>query len=783
MESQLETIQTVYALKLSMLKIGDYDLWSIRMEQYLTHTYCDLWEVIANGDAPVTIALVSGGAEATIPPNTTEQKIARRNELKAKSTIFKYEVAKNLPPAWNTLTLIMRNKSDLDTLSMEDLYNNLKVYEAEIKGQSSSSSNSQNGQDFASTYDDEVMFSFFANQSNSPQLDNKDLEQIDTNDLEEMDLKWQTKVECYNFHKRGHFARECRVPRSQGNRNGDNTRRVVLVETPANALVVTDGMGYDWSYQAEEGPTDFALMAHSSSGSSISDTKSGLGYDSKLSERDLNNKSDVFESASDSSVNESEEDNNQANDQYKASKGYHTVPPPYTRNFMPPRPGLSFARLDDSVFKFAMSETVTSVHETETSLSKSSKESMEKPKTVRKNFVPSAASKAVNTARQSFSRVATSTSTARYGNPQYTLKDQGIFESRCSRHMTGNKSFLADYQEFNGGFIAFRGSPKGDIKNQLSHMVKIIRCDNGTKFKNSEMNQFCQMKGIKREFSVARTPQQNGNKVLVTKPYNKTPYELLTGRSPNIDFMRSFGCPITILNTLDHLGKFEGNADEGFLVGYSVNSKAFRSLDGKNVDEVPGKGDEGVSKGSGIDDQERTDSKIGIFDDVYDDREVGAEANTNNLELSTVVKQKDDGIFIRQDKYVADILKKFDFTTVKTASTLMEPNKALIKDAKAEDIDVHLYKSMIGSLMYLTAYMPDIMFAVCACARFQVIPKNLHLHVVTRIFIYLKGQPKLDLWYPRDSPFDLDLFLIMIMLELALTRNLQHVVVNFLEKG
>ncbi|GKC94120.1 ribonuclease H-like domain-containing protein, partial [Tanacetum coccineum] len=193
------------------------------------------------------------------------------------------EVARERPKG-----VTMHNKSDLDTLSMDDLYKNLKVYEAEIKGQSSSSSNSQNvafRQASSSTYADDVMFSFFVNQSNSPQLDNEDVEQIDTDDLEEIYLKWQvamltmrvkrflkktgrnlnfndketvsfdkTKVECYNCHRRGHFARECRVPRNQGNRNRNNTRRVVPVETPANALVVQDGIGgYDWSFQAEEG--------------------------------------------------------------------------------------------------------------------------------------------------------------------------------------------------------------------------------------------------------------------------------------------------------------------------------------------------------------------------------------------------------------------------------------------------------------------------------------------------------------------------------------------------
>ncbi|GKA43052.1 hypothetical protein Tco_0735712 [Tanacetum coccineum] len=88
----------------------------------------------------------------------------------------------------------------------------------------------------------------------------------------------------------------------------------------------------------------------------------------------------------------------------------------------------------------------------------------------------------------------------------------------------------------------------------------------------------------------------------------------------------------------------------------------------------------------------------------------------------------------------------------------METSKPLLKDAEAEDVDVHLYRSMIRSLMYLTTSRPDIMFVVCACVRFQVTPKVSHLHAVKRIFRYLKGQPKLDLWYPKDSPFNLEAY-------------------------
>ncbi|GJY35807.1 putative ribonuclease H-like domain-containing protein [Tanacetum coccineum] len=127
--------------------------------------------------------------------------------------------------------------------------------------------------------------------------------------------------------------------------------------------------------------------------------------------------------------------------------------------------------------------------------------------------------------------------------------------------------------------------------------------------------------------------------------------------------------------------------------------------------------------------------------------------------LGLQVKQQPDGIFISQDKYVADILKKFDFLSIRIATTPIESNKPLVKDKDGVDVDVHVHMSMIGSLMYLTASRQDIMFVVCACARFQVTLKASHLNTVKRIFRYLKHQPKLGLWYPRDLPFELEAYL------------------------
>ncbi|GKC63095.1 ribonuclease H-like domain-containing protein [Tanacetum coccineum] len=214
---------------------------------------------------------------------------------------------------------------------------------------------------------------------------------------------YKTKVKCYNCHRRGHFTRECRAPRNQRYRNKDMPRRVVPVETPTNAQVVQDGIsGYDWSFQAEEGPINFSLMAYTSQSSSSSDfevhtcskdclksyetlqkqydqqreaarvkddlklklekfeessknltklinsqisakDKAGLGYDSQINESEVVHS--VFNSR------ESDVDDSTVNDRFKTGEGFHAVPPPYIENYMPSRPDLSFARLDDSVYK------------------------------------------------------------------------------------------------------------------------------------------------------------------------------------------------------------------------------------------------------------------------------------------------------------------------------------------------------------------------------------------------------------------------------------------------
>ncbi|GJT50407.1 ribonuclease H-like domain-containing protein [Tanacetum coccineum] len=327
------------------------------------------------------------------------------------------KLLRSLSPKWNTHAVVWRNKDDLDTISMDDLYNNIKVTnEAVNTAQRVSTTSTQVNAAYSTNINnlsDAVICSFFASQPNSPQLVHDDLQQIHPDDMEEMDLRWQmamltmrarrflkntgmkltvnsnetigfdkSKVECYNCHKRGHFARECRAPRNQDNKNKESSRSSVLVETSTStALVSCDGLaGYDWSNQAEEGP-NYAPMAFSSDSE-----KSELMVLGEITIRELRKKLetvqkekdgiqlnvDKFEHAS-KSLNKLIE--SQIVDNCKKGlgyKSYNAVPPPYTGNFMPPTPDLYFTGLDEFV-----NEPVV-----ENSKAMSSKE---EPKVVRKN--------------------------------------------------------------------------------------------------------------------------------------------------------------------------------------------------------------------------------------------------------------------------------------------------------------------------------------------------------------------------------------------------------------
>ncbi|GJW44528.1 ribonuclease H-like domain-containing protein [Tanacetum coccineum] len=608
-----------------------------------------------NGNAP-PITKVVEDVETTIAPTTAEEKAQRRLELKAGSTLLmsipndhqlKFNCIKdaksllqavekrfggnaatkktqrnllNLSPEWNTHTIVWRNKPERDILSLDDLYNNLKIYEPEVKGTSSSSTNTQNvafmssnstsstngavntahGATTASTQatavnsttidnlSDAVICAFFASQPNSPQLDNEDLQQINPDDLEEMDLRWQMAMLTMRARR---FLK--------------NTKRKFSVNGTETIGLISPR----WS------------VTTATKGDTFSNSE--LRKVSKASEANpkVVKKSNGAPFIEDWVSKSEEEDVPQAKIEKK------TVKP-------------SFGKI-----KFVKP----------------------KGKTARK--------------------------TAKQGNPQMDLQDQGVIDSGCSRHMTGNMSYLTDYEEIDGGYVAFRGNPKGgkitgrgtiktgnldfenvyfvkelkfnlfsvsqmcDKKNSVlfndtecivlspnfkltdeSHvLLKVPRKNNmysvdlknivpkggitcilakatsdefelwhrrlghinlktmnklvkgnlirGLPSKLFEIHQTCVacQKGKQHRAScksktakAVNTACYVQNKVLVTKPHNKTPYELFLSRKPALGFMRPFGCPVIILNTIDHLGKFDGKADEGFFVGYSINSKAFR---------------------------------------------------------------------------------------------------------------------------------------------------------------------------------------------------------------
>ncbi|GJY14469.1 retrovirus-related pol polyprotein from transposon TNT 1-94 [Tanacetum coccineum] len=222
-------------------------------------------------------------------------------------------------------------------------------------------------------------------------------------------------------------------------------------------------------------------------------------------------------------------------------------------DFMPPTPGLSFTGLDEFVDK-----PIVENKKSDEEVSKVVRKSNDSP--IIEDWV--SYSEEENVSQTKIEK--------KTGNPQMDLHDQGVIDSGCSRHMIGNMSYLTDYEKIDGGYVAFGGNPKGGkiigkctiktAKGKNRALIKAARIMLAnyklpTTFWAEAVNTACDVQ----------------NRVLVTKPHNKTHYELFLGRKPALSFMRPFGCLVTILNTIDYLGKFDGKANEGFFVGSGPN--------------------------------------------------------------------------------------------------------------------------------------------------------------------------------------------------------------------
>nr|GEU88936.1 hypothetical protein [Tanacetum cinerariifolium] len=540
---------------------------------------------------------------------------------------------------------------------------------------------------------------------------------VDTNGSETIGFD-KTKVKCYNCHKRGHFAKECRAQRE--NKNTEPVKRNVIVETiDAKVLVAQDGFRYDWSDQAKEGPINFALMAY---------TSLGLGY--------------------------------------------HAVPPLYTWNFIPTKHDFILADMDEHV----VSESVTSVPVVATNEAETSEL---KPKS-----------------------------------------EKGVIDSGCSRHMTGNMSYLSEYKEIDGGYVAFGGDPKG---GKITGKGKICT----GKFDGKANERF-----FVRYYVNNKAFRVFNNR---TRIVEETLHITFLENKPNVE-----GSGPTWLFDIDTLIKsmnykpiVTGNQSNGNAGTKKILMQNTEDNAGKKVTEV-------LEKEMEFQDN-AVDKNIvyGCADDpnmpnleeiVYsDDDDVGTKADMTNLDTNIpqvwtlvdlpygkraigtkwIYKNKKDerGIVVRNKArlvtqgYTQE--EGIDYDEVFAPVARIEAIRlfVVVEDPEFPDrvykVEKALYglhqaprawkemctefekmmhkKFQMSSMGELTFFLGlqvthnddgifisqdklDIMFVVYACARFRVTPKVSHLHVVKRIFRYLKGQPKLGLWYLKDSSFDLEAY-------------------------
>ncbi|GKC37496.1 putative ribonuclease H-like domain-containing protein, partial [Tanacetum coccineum] len=760
---------------------------------------------------------------------------------------------KSLPLEWNTHVVVWMNKANIETMSIDDLYNNFKIIEQYVKKSLGASTGAQNlafmtASSTSSTKD--------VNTANPPYEVSKN--NCSWIEVAALFSKYEGKeVECFNCHEMRYFARECRAPRNkegqfrnQDNRNWsqDISKRTVNVEdTSSKAILAIDGVGFDWSDMAEEQvQTNMALMAFSDSevyndktcsktclknyetlkkqcddlivklnetefkastykrglatveeqlvtfrknevlfSKEIAVLKREVGckdyeigvlkteYEKVKQEKEcIDFKIAKFDNASKSLDKLLE---SQITDKSKKGIGYHVVAPPHPLSLnAPTKLDLSYSGLDefkelefngygprDTVLKSTIDcdkESDNSKENTNDSLEKeqvsdNENSSVESSPNIVKETIFHAAKKVefvkpknnekpvkksvsfdhmkINCPYHQRKRMVTGNnynrvdydyyaktshhnthrnmtpravllksglkplSTARLGNPQ--LNDKGFVDSGCSRYMTGNIAYLSNFKEFDGGHVTFGGGAYGgritgkEKKIEPTSIANALSDSSWVEAMQKELLQFKLQQGHRQEEGID--------------------YEEVFALVARIEAIRLFLAYASFM---------------GFLV--YVDNIIFGST---NKELCTG------------------------FEKLIKDKFQMSSIGELTFFLGLQVQQKEVGIFICQNKYVAEILKKFNYTDVKSASTPVDLEKPLVKDGDADDIDVHLYRFIIGSLMYLIASRPNIMFVVCACTRFQVTPKTSHLLAVKRIIRYLKGKPTLGLWYSRDSLFEL----------------------------
>nr|GEU96108.1 retrovirus-related Pol polyprotein from transposon TNT 1-94 [Tanacetum cinerariifolium] len=432
--------------------------------------------------------------------------------------------------------------------------------------------------------------------------------------------------------------------------------------------------------------------------------------------------------------------------------------------------------------------------------------------------------------------------------------------------------FLHSKDEASELIISFIKKTQVDLQLQ----VQRVHTDNGSEFNNKTLTKFFDEVGITQQFFAARMPQQNGvverrnqtlveaartmltfanlplflwaeaittacfiqNRSIIHKRFDKTPYELMNKRKPNIKFFYVFGCRCYLLNDYDDIGKLKAKGDIGVSVGYSKKSAVFRIYNKRTRKTIiktkwifKNKKDEsslvirnkarlvavGYSQQEGIDYDETFApvaqiKAIGLFlayathkdfivfqmdvkttflngilkeevyvgqppgfvskqypDHVYALDKALYDLMVKRFEMSMMgemklflglhVNQFSNGIFINQSKYILDILKRFGMEICDMVPTPMVEQAKLKFDLVGKPVNYTDYRSMIGSLMYVTSSRPDIMFATCMCARYQTNPNEHHVSAFKGIFYYLKGTINLGLWYPKDSGIDLTAYL------------------------